>query len=195
MNQKVIIEISAHHCHISQKDLDLIYGKNYQLTPIKPLSQIGQFASRETINIKIGDKIIKNVRILGPVRKNTQIEISETEAHYLKIKPPIAECTCPKKSGGCVISEIIGPKGKINRCAIIIARRHLHIDPATAKKIGLKNKQLISATTMGKKSVTFHNILVRIDPNFRPSIHLDTDEGNAAGIKLNEKATIINNKY
>ncbi len=189
-SKKIIIEVSAHHCHISRKDLDIVYGKNYKLTAIKPLSQKGQFAAKELLTIKVGQGIIRNVRILGPERKNTQVEISRTEAYALKIDPPVAECTCPAKNT-CIMAEIIGPKGKIKSCAIIIARRHLHCNPALAKKLKLKDNQLISLKTFGKKSITFHNILVRIDPSFTLRLHLDTDEANAAEIKNGDRGEII----
>ncbi|MFA6254631.1 MAG: PduL/EutD family phosphate acyltransferase [Patescibacteria group bacterium] len=188
---KAIIEVSGHHCHISRKDLDVIYGKNYQLTPLKTLSQNKQFAAKETVTVAVGDKKIEDVRILGPERKNTQVEVSLTEAYHLKIKPPVAECTCPDKIDGCVIAEISGPKGKIKRCSIIIAYRHFHTDPKTAQKIGLKNGQLISLKTTGQRSVTFHNILVRVNENFKPRVHLDTDEANAAGLKDGQTGEII----
>jgi len=116
---KITIEISGHHCHISHQDLDIIYGKGYKLKQIKPLSQAGQFAAKETITVKVGDKEIKNVRILGPERKNTQVEISLTEAYFLGINPPITECTCPDKTNGCIMAKIIGPKGRVSRCAVI----------------------------------------------------------------------------
>jgi len=190
-NKKVIIEVSGHHCHISRNDLDIIYGKNYHLTPIKPLSQNKQFAAKETVTVTVGDRKMENVRILGPERKNTQVEISLTEAYQLRIKPPVVECTCPKKIGGCVIAEISGPKGRIKRCTIIIAYRHFHTDLKTAKIIGLKEGQLISLKTTGKRSVTFHNILVRVDKNFKPRIHLDTDEANAASLKDGQTGKII----
>lgn len=188
---KIIIEVSGHHCHISRKDLDVIYGKNYKLTPIKSLSQTGQFACQETVTIKVGNKKIENIRILGPERKNTQVEISLTEAYHLNIKPPIVECTCPDKPNGCIIAEIIGPKGKVRRCSIIVAHRHFHTDPKTATKLGLKEGQLISIKTNGKRSVTFHNVLVRIDPSFKPRLHLDTDEVNAASLESGQKGEII----
>ena len=188
---RVIIEISGHHCHISRKDLDIIYGKGYKLTPVKPLSQIGQFAAKEAVTVKVGKKRMENIRILGPTRKNTQVEISLTEAYNLKIKPPITECTSPDKPHGCIMAEIIGPEGKVSRCAIIIAHRHFHLDPKTAKKLGIKEKQLISVKTSGERSLTFHNVLVRINPSFRPRIHLDTDEANAAGLKNGKKGKII----
>ena len=134
--------------------------------------------------------MLKNLRILGPERKNTQVEISLTEGYYLKVKPPIAECARPDKPGGGLLAEIIGPKGKISRRALIAARRHFHLDPKTAKKLKLKNKQLISLKTSGPRSATFNNVLVRIDPSFSPRIHLDTDEANAAGLKPGEKGEL-----
>ncbi|MFA6215344.1 MAG: PduL/EutD family phosphate acyltransferase [Patescibacteria group bacterium] len=188
---KVIIEISAHHCHISRVDLDAIYGSNYKLTPIKSLSQTGQFACREMVKIKVGGKILENVRILGPERKNTQVEISQTEAYHLKVKPPVVECTCPQKAGSCLIAEIIGPKGKVSRCALIIAQRHFHTDPKTAEKLKLTDGRLISVKIPGRRSLTLHQVLVRVNPNFKPRIHLDTDEANAAGITEAAKGELI----
>jgi len=191
---KIVIETSAHHCHISRKDLNIIYGQGYKLTPIKPLSQTSQFAAKETVTVKVGNRKIEDVRILGPVRKNTQVEISQTEAYYLKVKPPIAKRSRPEKLNGCALAEIIGPEGRVTRCAIIIARRHFHSDPKTAKKIGAEDGQIISIKTSGKRSITFHNVLVRVDPSFRPRIHLDTDESNAAGLKPKQKGKIIIDK-
>lgn len=188
---KVAIEISAHHCHISRPDLDLIYGPGHKLTPIKPLSQTGQFAAKETVDVKAGGRILKNLRILGPERESTQVEISLTEGYFLKVKPPIKECACPHKPGGGVLAEIIGPKGKISRRALIAAQRHFHTDPQTAKKLKLKDKQMVSLKTPGPRSVIFSNVLVRIDPSFRPRIHLDTDEANAAGLKTGAKGELI----
>jgi len=188
---KVEIEISGRHCHISRKDLDLLYGQGYKLTPIKPLSQTGQFAAKETITLKVGDNELTGIRILGPERKNTQVEITLTEAYKLKIDPPVAECSCPDKPKGCAIAEIIGPKGTVKRCAVIVARRHFHTDPKTAKLFKVKEGQIVSLKTSGFRSVIFNSVLVRIDKSFKPRIHLDTDEGNAAGLKNGDKGEII----
>jgi propanediol utilization protein len=189
---RVQIEVSGHHCHISRADLDQIYGQGYTLKPIKTLSQTGQFASQETINIKVGNKLLKNLRILGPERKNTQVEISLSEAYHLKISPPITECTQPqKKKNGCIICEIIGPKGKIKRRAIIVAFRHFHTDPKTAKKLKLKNGQLVSVKTKGQRGLIFNNVLVRVDPSFNSRINLDTDEANASGLKSGDFGDLI----
>ncbi len=190
-DRKIIVEISGHHCHVSRQDLDILYGQGYKLTPIKPLSQTGQFAAKETVTVKVGDKELKDLRILGPERKSTQVEISLTEAYYLKISPPIAECTCPDKLNGCVIAEIIGPKGRVRRCTIIVAHRHFHIDPKTAKKLGLKDKQLVSVKTTGQRGIVFNNVLVRIDPSFKSRVHLDTDEANAAFLNNGDKGEIL----
>lgn len=188
---RITIEISGHHCHISRQDLDILYGPGYKLTPIKPLSQKDQFAARETVTVAVGDKKLEDVRILGPERKNTQVEISLTEAYNLKIFPPVAECTCPSKPKGCVFAQIAGPKGKIQRCAVIIAHRHFHTDPKTAKTLKIKEGQLISVKTFGERAITFHGVLVRVNPSFKPRIHLDTDEGNAANLKNGDKGKII----
>ncbi|MAF14172.1 MAG: hypothetical protein CMI53_04765 [Parcubacteria group bacterium] len=190
---KVIIQISGRHCHISRKDLDIVYGKGYKLKPIKKLSQTGQFASQETVTIKVGNKKIEDIRILGPVRKNTQVEISLSGGHRLNIKPPIIRHVHPESAGGCIPAEIIGPNGKVRSCAIIAARRHLHTNPKTAKKLKIKDGQLISLKTSGKRSVIFNNILVRVHPSFKTRVHLDTDEGNAAGLIGGEKGELMLN--
>jgi len=188
---KVILEVSGHHCHIARADLDALYGAGYQLTPVKPLSQTGQFAAQETVTIKAGNRELREVRILGPERKYTQVEISRTEAYHLKIDPPIRECTQPESAHGCALIEIAGPKGSLRRCAVIIAHRHFHTDPQSAKKYGVKAGQMVSVKTAGPRSITFNNILVRVDPSFEPRIHLDTDEANAAGIKTGDRGELI----
>lgn len=188
---KVTIEISAHHCHLSRKDLDLLFGKNYQLKWLKALSQIGQYAAKETISIKTVAGRIDNIRILGPARKNSQVELTKTDCYKLKITPPIVECTCGQLYQDCAIIEIIGPKNKIKRCAAMIAHRHIHCDPKTAKKLGLKDNQLVSVKTSGLRSVTFHKVLVRVAKDFVFRFHLDTDEANAAGVKPGDSGIII----
>ncbi len=187
----VVIEVSGHHCHISRRDLDAVYGKGYKLKPIKPLSQTGQFASEETVTIRSAGHEIKDVRILGPERKNTQVEITLTEAYKLKANPPIRECTEPESAHGCSLIEIAGPRGSIRRCAVIVAHRHFHTDPETAKQLGLKSGQMVSVKTFGERSLTFHEVLVRIDPSFQSRIHLDTDEANAAGVKQGDIGELI----
>ncbi|MEI6627354.1 MAG: phosphate propanoyltransferase [bacterium] len=176
--QTIKIEVSARHCHLSRTDLDKLFGFDYTLTQLKPLSQTGQFACQETIAIKTADGELANVRILGPVRKNSQVELSMTEARKLKLQPPVRLSGDLKESAGCTL---IGPKGEIVlKEGVIIAKRHIHCDPATAEKLGLQNNQIVSVKTAGERSVTFNEIEVRIDQTFVWAMHVDTDEGNAS---------------
>ena len=178
MKNRIKIEVSARHCHLSDQDAQKLLGNNFKLKVIKPLSQHGEFDSQETIIVKTGGGQLAKVRVLGPIRDKTQIEISLTEARKLKINPPI------RLSGdikGSIGATLIGPKGRVKiKEGIIIVKRHLHCGPKQAKKLGLKNAQIVSVKTPGERSVTLNNIIVRIKDNFNLSVHLDTDEGNAS---------------
>jgi len=193
MNQfsiKVPIEVSARHIHISRSDLDILFGKDYQLSPIKNLSQKGQFACEETVTIKNQKHKIKELRILGPERPQTQVELTKTDARSLDINPPVAECTSCAGEGGEEV-EIIGPKGKIKKHCAIIAHRHIHLSDKQAQKYNLKEGELVSVEIMGDRALTFHQVLIRIDPSFDLHMHLDTDEANAAGITGNHYGKIV----
>jgi len=175
---QILIEVSARHCHLSQKDLDKLFGKNYQLKLMKDLSQRGQFAAQETVILKTKDGQIDNLRILGPVRPNSQVELAMTDARKLKISPPVRVSGDIKGSVG---AALIGPKGEIKlKEGIIIAQRHIHASPAQAKQLSLKKGQLVSVKTFGERSVTFHDVIIRIEEHFDLSFQIDTDEGNAS---------------
>ena len=180
MVRKIPIEVSARHIHLSQKDLEALFGKGYKLKKLKQLSQPNDFAARETLDIQAGPKKIKNIRIVGPTRKETQVELSMTDAIFLGITPPI------KKSGdlkGTPGITLIGPRRRIKiKKGIIVPWRHIHCSLEEAKKIGLKDGMMVSVSVKGKRSLTFHNVRVRVDKNYRFCMHIDTDEGNAAGI-------------
>jgi len=175
MNIKV--EVSARHCHISAKDLEKLFGIGYKLTSIKDLSQIGEFASKEKVTLKTkGGEL--GLRILGPVRDQTQIELSMTDSYSVKLKPPLRLSGDLKKSAGGIL---IGPNGKvILKEGVVIAKRHLHCDPLSAKKLKLRNNQKISVETVGERAMVFKNILVRVKDTYTLALHVDTDEGNAA---------------
>ncbi len=177
---KVPVEISARHVHLSQKDFEKLFGKKAEMEPIRNLSQVGEFASKEIITFIGQDKKIENVRILGPFRNRSQAELSITDAYTLKLKP----LPQIKVSGDLANTTKIMIKGPMATIKIpcIIAQRHIHCSNEEAKKIGLKNNEIVSVKVIGKRSVTFHNIIVRVSENYRLSLHLDTDEGNAAGI-------------
>ncbi len=177
---KIPIEISARHVHLSKKDLKKIFGKDYKLKSLKKISQPGQFAAKEKVKL-INKKNKLDARIIGPIRKKSQCEISITDAYKLKIKkiPPIRISGNLK---GAPKITIKGPKGK-TKIPVIIAKRHLHLTKEQAKKLKLKNKQKISIKTKGKRSIMFNEVIVRAGDENYLAFQIDTDEGNAAGIK------------
>lgn len=186
---KIPIEISARHIHLSRKDCDSLFGANYELNIDRPLSQRGEFASQESISLLNGDNHIDNVRVVGPLRKQTQVEISLTDAHKLLLAAPIRLSGDLVGSGSITIKT---PKNKVDLAeGVIVARRHLHCSPDEAKKLNLANNQIISIQTTGVRSVIFKNIIVRVADNFRLSFQLDTDEANAAGVKNGDFGEII----
>ena len=189
MNKKVPIEISARHIHLCQKDLETLFGRGYQLKKIRKLSQADDFAARETLDIKIGSKIIKRLRIVGPVRKETQIELSITDAVGLGINLPLRLSGNIKGTPGATLIKS-KKKLKIKR-GVIIAKRHLHCSPQQAKRLKLRNEMSVSVKVNGKRALTFHNVKVRVGEDYKLAVHLDTDEGNAAGIIKKGKGEII----
>ncbi len=190
------IEVSARHIHLSRKHLEVLFGKGYQLTNLRDLPHLSRsgllFAAKETLRIKNGDKEISKVRISGPVRAKTQVELSFTDCFYLGISPPIRKSGDLKRTPGLTL---IGPKGKIKiKEGVIVVLRHIHICPDKAKKLKLKNGDLVSVKIKGKRSVTFHNVLIRIDEKFKLVMHIDTDEANAAGISKGGKGYLVVNR-
>lgn len=175
---KIPIETSARHIHLSQKDLEKLFGKNYKLTPIKKLSQPEYFASKETVTLINKKNKIKNIRVISPLRKKSYVEISKTDAIHLKIKVPI------KLSGDLKGTPKIKVRGKKNlvKIPVIIAKRHLHCSEKEAKKLRLKNKQIVSAKIIGTRGLIFNEIVVRAGKGHKFALHLDTDEANACGI-------------
>ena len=180
MKKKVLIEVSARHVHLSQEDLEKLFGKNHELRNIKKLSQSDDFASSDIIEIVHGDKKLK-ARVLGPIRRETQVEISITDAHELKLGkiPPV------RVSGDLSGADEIlikGRKGNV-KGKVIIAKRHLHASEEDAHRLGLRQNQIVKIKVDGNRGLIFDNVVVRIKKDFKLALHLDTDEGNAGGIK------------
>lgn len=177
--KRIKAEISARHLHISREHLDKLFGSAYQLKPIKDLSQPGEFASEEKVEV-IGPKGTLSMRIVGPVRKQTQVELAFTDARVLGVKPVIRVSGDLAGSPGGVTLK--GPRGsvKLNE-GIIVPQRHLHISLADAKKWHIKNGQKLKALIKGPRSLELREIVARVG-NYSTAIHLDTDEGNAAGL-------------
>ena len=184
------IGVSVRHLHITQNDLEKLYGAGYQLTKKKDLAQPGEFAANEVVTL-VGPRLrsIENVRILGPVRDHTQVEVSQTDAITLGINPPV------RRSGNINESEsltVVGPKGSITlEEGVIRANRHIHMPPSEAEKMNVKDDEIVSVEIPGTKSVIMRNVQVRVKKGWVLQMHLDTDDANAADVQCGLKARII----
>lgn len=190
MEKKVLVETSARHVHLTREDLNTLFGEGYELTPKKDLSQPGQFACEERVNIVGSKKAINGVSILGPLRSATQVEISLTDARTLGCVAPVRLSGDIEGSGGC---KIVGPKGEVEiPCGVIAAKRHIHATPEDAEKYGLTDNQVVSVKVESpERSLTFGDVVVRIHPQFALAMHIDTDESNAAGVAPGTYGEII----
>ncbi len=180
MNKPVLIETSARHVHVSRRVLDILFGEGYELTVKKNLSQPGQFACEERVQV-IGPKSsFPAVSILGPVRPETQVELSAGDARSIGVKAPIRESGDLEGSAGC---RLVGPKGEVEiKDGVIIAKRHIHMTPEDAEKYGLEDKQVVSVKVdTAERSLIFGDVVVRVSPKYALAMHIDTDESNAAG--------------
>lgn len=187
---EVPIGVSNRHIHLNKADLETLFGAGYELTPLKDLSQPGQYACKELLTI-VGPSLrpIENVRVLGPLRKNSQVEISATDSYVLKVKPPVRE------SGNLVGSApvtIIGPKGVVELPeGCIIANRHIHMSPADAQNFGVKDCDTVTVDVQGKRRTRWYDVQVRVSPDFRLEMHVDTDDANACGIGNGSKVKVV----
>ena len=185
----VPVGVSNRHIHLSSADLETLFGKGYQLTPIKDLSQPGQFACKELLTI-VGPSLrpIENVRVLGPVRSSSQVEISRTDSFALKVKPPVRESGDIK---GSAPITIVGPKGVVTlNEGCIIANRHIHMSEEEGAAFGLKDGDYVTVDVKGERRTTFYDVQVRVNKAFRLEMHIDTDDANAAGIGNGARVTI-----
>ncbi len=181
MEKTVLVEISARHVHVSEADLETLFGKGYKLTPKKDLSQPGQFACEERVTVVGPKKELAGVSILGPCRPSTQVEISLTDARSIGVKAPIRESGDVKDSGAC---KLVGPCGEVELTeGVIAAKRHIHMTPEDAEKYGIVDKQIVSVKipTDGR-ALVFDDVVARVSPSYKLAMHLDTDEANAAAI-------------
>lgn len=185
----VIVEISARHLHLSQEHLDILFGAGYKLTPKKDLSQPGQFACEEKVEV-VGPKSSMKMSILGPVRPATQVELSLTDARSLGIKAPIRESGDVAGSGAC---KLVGPCGEVDLAeGVMVAKRHLHIIPEDAEKAGVVDKQIVKiAVKSDERSLVFDDVIARVSSKAATAVHLDTDEANAAGISGTVEGVVI----
>lgn len=180
MNNKVLIETSARHLHVSEEHLEILFGKGAKLTRKKDLSQPGQYSCEERVTIVGPKKELANVSILGPTRAETQVELSATDARSIGISAPIRESGAIEGSGGC---KIIGPCGEVTlKEGVIVAKRHIHATPEDAAQLGVSDKEIVGVKVdTPERSLIFGDVVVRVSPKFKLAMHIDTDESNAAG--------------
>jgi acetate kinase len=178
------IGVSAHHIHLSQEDLEKLFGPGHELTPLAPLNQPDQYACEEQVSL-VGPKgRIDRVRVLGPVRSQTQVEISRTEEFRLGIDAPVRLSGDLRGSPGLIVE---GPKGQIKmEEGVICARRHIHMTPEDALRFGLRDQDVVGVRVEGERGVIFGDIVVRVNPKFELEMHLDTDEANAAQVSTGD---------
>ena len=187
------VGISNRHIHLCREHVDILFGKGYQLTKLKDLSQPGQFACKEQLTI-IGPsmKAIEGVRVLGPERKSSQVEISRTDSFTLKLKPPVRESGDIK---GSAPVTIIGPKGIVTLSeGCIIANRHIHMSVDDGKHFGVTDGEYVDVELAGERKSLFYDVQIRVHKDFRLEMHIDTDDANAAGVGNGFKAKLIKRK-
>ena len=177
----VPVGLSNRHIHLSKEHLDILFGEGYELTKMKDLSQPGQYAADEKVDVVGLKGTLKGVRILGPTRKETQVEVSVTDSFVLGINPPVRDSGDLLDSPG---AKIIGPKGEVTiDKGVIVAARHIHMHISDAENFGVKDKETVSVKVEGKRGLIFDNVLVRVHQDYALEMHVDIDEGNAASLK------------
>ena len=193
MANQVLVETSARHIHVSREHLDILFGEGYELTIKKMLSQPGQYACAERVDVVGPKKTLAGVSILGPVRPETQVELSLTDARSIGVVAPVRESGQIKESGAC---KIVGPKGEVEISeGVIVAKRHIHMTTADAAEFGLVDKQVVSVKveTDGRNTI-FGDVVVRVNDSYALAMHIDTDESNAAACGRNQMGEIVMKK-
>ena len=190
MANKVLVETSARHVHVTREVLDILFGKDYELTVKKMLSQPGQYASAERVDVVGPKKTLTGVSILGPIRPETQVELSLTDARSIGVVAPVRESGQIAGSGAC---KLVGPKGEVEITeGVIAAKRHIHMTPADAAEFGVTDKQVVSVKIDSDgRSLTFGDVVVRVSEKFALAMHIDTDESNAAACGRDTMGEIV----
>lgn len=190
MNNKVLVETSARHVHVTEEVLKILFGEDAKLTVKKELSQPGQYASNEKVTVVGPRKSIENVSILGPCRNLNQVEVSATDARTLGVDVVVRESGNIAGTPGC---KLVGPKGEVElKEGVIVAKRHIHMTPEDAKNFGVTDKQVVSVKVdTDGRSLIFGDVVVRVRNDFALAMHIDTDESNAASVGPNTYGEII----
>ena len=187
---KVLVETSARHIHLSQEHVDILFGAGHQLTHKKDLSQPGQFACEERVTVVGPKRELKNVSILGPVRKESQVELSATDARSIGLNAPVRESGVLEGSAPC---KLVGPAGEVDlEYGVIVAKRHIHATPEDAKELNVEDKEVVcvKVNTNGR-SLIFGDVVVRVSEKFALAMHIDTDESNAGNVAPGTMGEIV----
>ncbi|OGO40031.1 MAG: hypothetical protein A2Z04_07935 [Chloroflexi bacterium RBG_16_57_9] len=190
---KIPVGVSGRHVHLCRADIDVLFGQGYELKVLKDLYQPGYFAAHERLLVVGRKRCLEEVRVLGPLRPKSQVELSQTEAIFLGLDLELAE------SGADPLSKpilLVGPKGQVQLPGsggggAYIARRHVHMNQSQADDLGLKEGDRVDVRVDGPRALTLHGVVVRIRPEWRYEIHLDTDESNASGVRNGDMVTMI----
>ncbi|HYF82048.1 MAG TPA: phosphate propanoyltransferase [Clostridia bacterium] len=189
MEKLVPVSLSNRHIHVSKEHLEILFGKGHELTKMKDLSQPGQFACDEKVDVVGPKSTLKGVRILGPVRPETQLEISMFDARTMGVEAMVRPSGKIQGTPGCTI---IGPKGQVElKEGVIVAARHIHFHTSDGEKFGLKDRDIVKVRVGDERAVVFDNVMCRVHPDFALDMHIDIEEGNAAGIQNGTMGEII----
>jgi len=198
LHKLIPVGVSNRHFHISQKDLEALFGLYHQLIKLRDITQRGQFACNETLDVAGPKGKITGIRIVGPARGQTQLEISRSDAYHLGIDPPVRYSGDLKGSAGI---KVIGPAGEVNLTeGVIIPQRHIHMSPRDARNFGVRDRERVFVAPVQKdaidpgcepRTIIFGNVLIRVDESFVLDFHLDTDEANASGLKTGDQIYIV----
>jgi putative phosphotransacetylase len=187
--RQIHIGVSARHIHLAPEHIEVLFGKGYALTVFKELSQPGQFAAQEVISVQGPKGKMNKIRILGPARGSTQLEISRTDSYVLGLTPPVRQSG---KIAGTPGIKVIGPVGEVElEHGVIIAARHIHTHPSEAKTLGLMDQQMVKVKLNGERPLILENVFVRVSEQYALDLHIDTDEANAAGVQTGDIAEIL----
>ncbi|MBR5782804.1 MAG: phosphate propanoyltransferase [Clostridia bacterium] len=189
MDKTFIVEMSARHLHVTKEDLETLFGKGHELTPKKDLSQPGQFACEERVDLVGPKKTIPGVSILGPCRPETQVEVSLTDARTLGVAAAIRESGDIEGTAGIILR---GPAGEVTlEKGVIAAKRHIHLTPEDAERLGVVDKEIVGVKIQSERSAILEDVVCRVSPSYAAAMHIDTDEANAVCLPRDAVGTIV----
>ncbi len=191
-SRQVKVGVSNRHIHLDRTAMDVLFGKDSELHPKKELGQPGQYAAEETVTLKGPRGELKRVRVLGPLRAQTQVEISVTDGFAVGVKPPVRESGQLEGTPGI---EVIGPRGSVVLDeGVIVALRHIHMHTSDAEHFGVKNGQIVQVKVGGDRGGVLDNVVVRVSPKFELEMHIDVDEANGLGIATGDFVEVLDSK-